>query len=179
MKIDLIPFCDTYNTRYAINTPRIIDGQAYATDCRVLIRCDPSHANDFTGEDGKFPKVQSFMEKIAQVKKWGLVEVESCNHCNSKGTITSQCDVCDSLGNYTCPTCEHEQECFECDGNGNVTKDCQCRERTIGKVMLAAKYLYLVDHLPGVEWQLDAKQADPVFFRFAHGDGALMGISTE
>jgi hypothetical protein len=153
--IDLSPFCDQESLRYAIGAPRLVDGMACATDGKILIRCQPEKAMPFAPQDGSFPKLDDIMEGISRVSRWGRVEVAPCDVCQNAGVLITKCNCEGDCG-------EVRHEPCECSGTHRV-----------GEFPLRPRHAYLVDALPGAVWQLDEPASRVLYFRFAHGDGAV------
>lgn len=172
--IDLSPFCDPESQRYALGAPRLVGAMVCATDGRILIRCRPDKAVPFEPQHGRFPKVDDIIGAISDVTKWGRVEIAPCDQCSSTGFVMTECKQCRGAGHDYCPACERDGDCAACDGEGESHEPCACSgTHRIGDFRLRPEHAYLVDSLPDVEWQLDARTGGNLYFRFTFGDGVI------
>lgn len=180
--IDLQAFCyPETNQRYALSKPRLLDGMACATDGRMLIRCKPEFAEPFEPAEGKFPNVSDVMTEIDSCT-FAPVEIPVCKSCDNKPIKMIECSECYGEGRAVCSHCEHEDECWECEGTGKEQWICpKCRDSiVISGRTLAGRLVYPVASLPGVVWEQDERGSTKgLYFKFDHGDGAVMPLQME
>ena len=175
--IDLEPFCDPDQRRLGIGKPRLVDGMVCATNGRMLVRCQPEQAEPFEPAEGRFPNTADVMEGIADVAEWEQVAVADCEVCGNTGFTTGECGRCFGRGDHYCDECGNEGPCNRCDGRGTEQTRCVCNgSHEVAGIVIPAQRMYLVNTLPGVMWQTAAAEFK-AFFRFAHGDGAVSGMS--
>jgi hypothetical protein len=127
-KIDLMPFCGDVAFNFEIRYPWRRENKMYATDGRILIRCDHELVNRMR------PNPYPIFAPISHIAEWR------------------------NLPRF----------------------DIRADTETVmlGAHELDARYVELVQNLPGVQWWADeADTSSPVYFRFDGGEVVLMPIA--
>lgn len=181
-QIDLTPFCsDDPHCRYAIDKPWVIDGWRNATDGKIIVRVPAPGEPNYTVTEpgrGRCPKTDDVLPAVDG--KWlPWPTVEPCSKCSASGKVG--CDQCGGDGECDQCSCKHLHECGHCDGTGQVTcKACHDPggfDFMFGETEISRHYAMLVRALPGpVEYLPASKKEGKVRFRFAGGEGAVMGF---
>jgi hypothetical protein len=194
--IDLKPFCDKQDFRYAFSNPFVKDGFRYATDSRICVRIPSSEPNTIPPEKKKdcpgvnvvfdnFPSegFRNIDELIAGREASGPYDMRDCD-CGE----LNECHKCLGSGTQCCPHCDQDMDCEDCDGTGEALQaayNCQkcngsgevpnmlCK---VGDRWYAEHYLNLIRTLPDV--QCAAMDGEKMLaFRFADsGQGVLCEV---
>lgn len=186
-KIDLAPFCDPENTRYALDVPFVIAGWKYASDGRVCVRIPTKEQDTQAPEGKKLVKADQLFSKIGGVvfQPWPNAPIQRCN-----GT----CVFCFGDGKYPywkCPKCEGHgfidtKECKKCDGEGTDGEKCFncsgvghglfcCHQDVLG-IDVSYRYLRLIEKLPG-ELTAAKYEEHSIAFQFEGGEGLIAGMA--
>lgn len=195
---DLMQFCDTMGRqhRYDLALPYTHNDWAYATDARVCVRVRPEAA-DVADHEGRMPPFESLSWNHAGLRGWRTLPDRPVI-----AAADSPCPDCDGTGNAGgVPSLECECEgfgglaCRHCGGSGDIRPPgvaaCPgCNGMAYGVfpafVELGGRYfdarLYAKAQRLGAEYVHDnwncAAEFPMLKFRFAEGDGLLMGIRT-
>jgi hypothetical protein len=199
---DMMKFCDPDDTRLYCTKPFSIDGKAYATDVKILMRfdgvtdVDPLSAGNLANTEMIARKIVGFCEAGNFVEGFMPFKVEippypPCPMCLGVGKVAKEieCPECDGEGEVNIG--KHWYECKECDGTGNTDDDNKDAEKTIdcekcngtGKGYHAvdvddrkfqAKYLEKILALPNIEYKLLDGEREMMRFKFDGGVGCLM-----
>jgi len=111
--------CSSRPNGYNFGSPFGVAGKVYATDSRILVRCD--------GEAEAGVNVPPLSDLIKPDSEYGdpiplpttLLPMEKCEDCIGSGGSSRMCRDCDGCGKYECPNCHDGNiECKTCDGKG-------------------------------------------------------------
>lgn len=177
-QIDLTKFCDPgKDGRYALDKPWVAGGWLNATDGKVAVRVPAAGQPDTPAVEKRVPNIASVLPPVdGDWQPWP--NVERCESCESTGVV--ECENCCGVGQCNGCRCKGDHECGICDGTGTILCH-KCRDVggfdfRFGATELARHYAHLIACLPNVEYLPTAKSKDAIRFRFAGGEGAVMGF---
>ena len=108
---DLQKFCaDRDDIRYRMQKPFSQGEFTYATNGHVLI-CVQRLPD--VAEDNEAPQCGALISKIPPAVNW--IPIPEC-----AALPEVECDECHGTGMATCPTCEHDSDCENCNHTGQV-----------------------------------------------------------
>lgn len=191
-KLNLMPFCSTDTNRKNIQKPWSLNGFTYATDGKILVQIEGSHADPNEGApklslDGGFrfnhSEMQDWIELPAVIDP---PKTSDCTTCKGTGSA-SECKECQGDGNVECDY-GHDHECPKCDGIGSTpSKDGKtCSDCNSGKVELFTsmqvggqfinvRYLATLKGLDGVKINTTRRGSSHMIpFKFNGGLGYVM-----
>ena len=162
--VDLQQFCADGTSRYNFHRPFVKGGFLWATDARILVRVH-SDEPDTVPEHGKFPNVMAVWEP-------GFDSAGEFVPLPNLRYELVACEECGGCGRYICPTCEHEDDCSECDGSGEVFSPCWLK---IGANSFAAELIDKLKRLPGISVVIQGADGfkKPMSFRFDGAEGLI------
>lgn len=184
-QIDLQPFCDTEDVRYALSTPWVKGGWRYATDGRICVRVTTDEADSPTyNEDGlKRPGADRLFDDFPPD---GFEDMPK--------SLDEQVDdapdaprLCECAKLVLCPKCKGDDWCDKCVAwEGEIVKANQKCETCGGKGELPRVYQGIGNEWFD-KWYLDKMRALPnllvqsldknrLAFVFDGGEGLLMSV---
>lgn len=199
--IDLKQFCaNETDYREYLRNPWRQNGQIAATNGHILIAVadDGRELPEFLGLTRTIGAVAKFLQITADnytpLSSIVLPPVELCDSCNGTGKeevpVTKDCSKCNGNGVVECDM-GHDHNCPECDGAGEfetgemTQKACKACDGTghkyqqpvaVGKAHINRRYLALIASLPSAEIAVPDVDDKPIPFRFAGGQGVIMGL---
>lgn len=201
--LDLSEFCGDKSWRWDFRMPYAVGDWTYATDSRTCVRVRPMPA-DVADHTAKVPPFESLLWDHDRHRGWQplpplrpLVAADSdCPTCDGHGWIGDhknppKCPTCKGTG--TDPECTH-LDCRPCQGSGNARPDnCpRCQGHGVGDfpalVELDGTYFdrkqYERVYRLGGEFVMSdyprtGGRFDVCRFRFAEGDGLMLGLDQE
>ncbi len=181
--IDLKPFCDYEDGRYALTTPWVKGGWRYATDGRICVRTPTTEPDspkynedglkrpDAAGLFSRFPD-SGFYELPATLDEETSRDEDAWRECDCAEWI--QCPRCKG---DMCERCEYEGQvikaakgCKMCGGRGKLPHVYQ----RIGNEWFDRWYIAKVRALPGVT--VRSLDENRLAFVFDGGQGLLMAV---
>jgi hypothetical protein len=198
-------FCEMGSCR-ELGEPVCWKGFVYATDGKIAIRVraekgEPNGVKKiyFIDAIDEYLKKESKKEYVPlDIELPAAIPCDSCEgkyvapqNCEGKDVAPQQCTECDGTGKVECPTCGHDMDCEDCDGDGyesssDETVICNKCNGTgegvlpveIGKTKFQRRYLALLQSLPGpVEIAIDPDPEKEALFRFSEGAGVIMPMN--
>jgi hypothetical protein len=115
-------------------------------------------------EHGKFPNAMSVWDPGFDAQG-EFVPLPALNY------HAVDCEECNGTGLFICPTCEHEDDCSDCEASGEVLSP---HWLDIGVNIFASKLLDKLVRLPGISIVIPHEVNRPMSFRFDGGEGLLM-----
>lgn len=206
--INLLDFCGSERMKYDLRLPYVYNDWTFATDSIVCVRVRPigSDKADHTGDIPPFEKLKFNHDRLRGWQTMTemnpiTAKHSNCPACNGYGRIGHQinwkdCQACGGYGHQMTYAVWHdygiEKKCKACDGRGfPKTETCKvCCGNAIGTlpglVCVNGEYFdygyyerirklnaeYVNDY-----W-LGCKSIPALKFKFAEGDGILLGIDS-
>lgn len=180
--VHLLPFCDEeQHWKWSLCEPFVQGGYVYATDGKIAIRIPTRRPDTF--HEGRFPKMGETFDKLLRAYTrdapgdlgwlpWPTKPVFVETETDAKTGIA--CPICRGATHYYADG--DAVTCVYCDATGYVER---WDNVDTGKSIIAGRYWQLISRLPNV-WYLERmREDDPIWFRFAGGDGLLMTIKQE
>lgn len=189
--LHLKKFCDTDNTRYALNDPFVRAGWQYWCDARIAARVPSAEPDTVT--ELRVPRME-YAFAVAAKKPRGKKAVDSppynptwllfphcrpCEACGGRG-IDLQCHVCKGAGEHYCEPCEAFHKCGCCDGTGTGSRRCEsCNSPGAVELFgaeqtrIARHYCEMISALPQAEYAEPSDHEGVLRFRFSLGDGVF------
>jgi len=177
--VHLLPFCDDYYSwKYDLTEPFVQGGYVYATDGKIAIRIPTRRPDTF--HEGRFPNMQQVFDTLLTNhsgskepwQPWPTKPVFAPTEPAAQTGI--DCPICRTQGHYYADG--DSATCVYCDATGWVER---WDNVDTGKSIIAGRYWRLISRLPNVWYRERMRDGDPIWFRFAGGDGLLMTIKQE
>ena len=169
------------------------DGTLYLTDGRILVvvpnqpqpeSCWLLHGDFFSEKPEKQDRWRSIkadgvfkLSVPCDFAPFGPIEVKGPpSGLNALWQSMQECDSCHGRGWRRCDM-DHEHDCIECDGEGELMQEAACAGDLVpvGELTLKRQYAWLVSQLPGVVVG-KCPTMEALAFRFDGGHGLVMGV---
>lgn len=162
--IDLQPFCGNDECRHPyLMRPFTRRGYTYATNGHILVRVPPRSEIPDSEKDFRVERPFDGIECAIFTPLPAFVVPKP----------DGDCEMCDGRGfEHSCPDCQCT--CWACEGSGSEVWGAGTSIE-IGGVSFAAKYLLMMQGLPGIAIGRP-RQEQSLLFRFDGGEGALMPL---
>lgn len=177
--VHLLPFCDEFSWKYDLCEPFVKDGYVYATDSRIALRIPTRRSNtfDMSSRSARFPKMGETFDNLLTNHldskepwlPWPTKPIFVETEADAQAGIA--CPICRTQGHYYADG--DAVTCVYCDATGWVER---WDHVDTGKSIIAGRYWRLISRLPCVWYRERMREDDPIWFRFAGGDGLLMTI---
>lgn len=192
MDIEILKrFCATDVSRHRLEAPFSQGEWTFATNGHIAVRVPRMKA--VAAAEGA-PDCVGLFSKSADLENperdWvnppePFFSIRPCADCAGQGFIK----FCDHTDGGYCKRCAGREfvpcekkhpkaeECFECDGKGEIRDGAVLIEGPKGQVKADSRYIELIRLLPNPKIALHGNESDrgePLCFRFDGGDGLLM-----
>lgn len=182
---DWLAFCNPEQDS-GINEPFVVSGFKIATDGRIMIAVPTGERDSEPREDGRrrpnaMPLIKPVLSQIQAVEWQSLPKFEPHSRCESTGTITLPCEVCNGELSAQC-NMGHWHECNQCEKTGKQTIPCGCYVIVANRCIDSA-FFSKIESLENAKWHApNSDDGDALWFRFGEMEncvGLVMPLSAE
>ena len=162
--IDLMPFCSTEKTRYYLNKPFSRGEWTYATNGHICIR---------VARVDEWPEVAKAPDAGKVIPSPDGIKFKALGALPIPQAVMIVCPECNGECHSYHNCADYECSCERCDNDGEIE---QLIIVSFRGAFIDAKYLRMIAALPDVEMAEVLDPTGPMLFRFAGGDGVIMGM---